>query len=137
MSYLTDNWYWMVSAAASGGALLWMNLRNGGAGGGLSPQEVVMLMNREKATVIDISPAESFKAGHIRGARHVVAEQVDQATKALPSNKQSPVVVVCVSGMRARQTAKQLQQLGYERVELLKGGMQAWREANLPTEAAA
>ena len=33
MSYLADNWYWMVAAAASGSTLLWLQLKEGAGAG--------------------------------------------------------------------------------------------------------
>ena len=136
MSYLADNWYWMVAAATSGGALLWLNLQQGGGGTGISPQEAVMLMNREKAHVIDVGADDAFKTGHIRGARHIPLTQIADNAKGLPSNKKTALVVVCATGAQAGKAVKQLQQLGYERAQALKGGMRAWREAQLPTESA-
>ena len=136
MSYLTDNWYWMVTTAASGGALLWLNLKQGGGGTGISPQEAVMLMNREKAHIIDVGADDTFKTGHIRGARHIPLAQLAENAKGLPSNKQAALVVVCATGAQAGKAVSQLQKLGYERVQALKGGMRAWREAQLPTESA-
>ncbi len=137
MSYLADNWYWMVAAAGSGGALFWLNLKQGGGGTGISPQEAVMLMNREKAHIIDVGASDTFKAGHIRGARHIPLEQLAENAKGLPNSKQAALVVVCATGAQAGKAVKQLQQLGYERAQALKGGMRAWREAQLPTESAA
>ena len=47
MSYVTDNWYWIVTAAASGGMLLWQQLQNSGAG--VSPTEAVQLIEKQLA----------------------------------------------------------------------------------------
>lgn len=135
-SFLADNWYWIVAAAASGGTLLWQQVQAGASAGGLSPALAVQAMNREKAVVIDVSEAAEFAAGHIPGARHVPL--ADLATsKALPSNKKLPLVVVCARGQRAAKAAAQLRQMGHEQAQVLSGGFQAWREANLPVEKSA
>jgi len=134
MSYLADNWYWIVAAAASGGGLLWLQLREGAASGGVSPQEAVLLINREKAVVVDVCEPTEFAGGHIKGARNIPAAQIGADAKGLPSNKQTPVVVVCASGIRAGKAAQALKKLGYEKAQVLNGGMKAWREANLPVE---
>lgn len=136
MNYVVDNWYWILAAAISGGGLLWLQLRNG-ASGDLSPQEAVMLINREKASVLDVCDTAEYAAGHIKGARHVPLAQLTEGVKGLPGNKQLPVVVVCASGMRASKGAAQLRQLGYEKAVVLRGGMKAWREANMPIEKTA
>jgi rhodanese-related sulfurtransferase len=137
MTYLIDNWYWMVTAAASGSVLLWLNLQNGGATSGISPQEAVMLMNRDKAQVIDVCTGDMFSTSHIRGARNMPLDQLVSGVKGLPSNKKIPLVVVCATGTQAGKAVKQLQQMGHEQVQALKGGMRAWREAQLPCENSA
>ncbi len=135
-SFLADNWYWAVAAAASGGVLLWQQLQNGLAAGGLSPAVAVQLINRERAQVIDVCEPAEFAAGHVAGAKNVPLAQI-AAGKGLPSNKKLPLVVVCASGQRAAKAAAELKALGYENAQPLGGGLKAWREANLPVEKTA
>ena len=49
------------------------------------------------------------------------------------------VIVYCTKGPGARSllAAQTLGTMGYERVEVLGGGLDAWREAGLPVEGAA
>lgn len=137
MSFLLEhqNWIWLLAALVSGGLLLWPRL---GAGArGVSPQEAVRLINRERALVIDVCEPAEFAAGHVTGARNVPLAQIDAATKELPSDKARPLVVVCASGARAGRAAKLLAQKGHQQVHVLGGGMKAWRDAQLPVEKAA
>ncbi|HET8694053.1 MAG: rhodanese-like domain-containing protein [Burkholderiales bacterium] len=133
MSYVTDNWYWIVTAAASGGMLLWQQLKAGGAG--LSPTEAVQLINRDKAVVIDVCEPQEFQAGHLIGAKNIPLGQLGSA-KGLPGNKTTALVVVCASGIRSGKAVSQLKSMGYENAQSLRGGMGAWRAANLPVEKA-
>jgi len=133
MSYVTDNWYWIVTAAASGGMLLWQQLQNSGAG--VSPTEAVQLINREKAQVIDVCSADEFKAGHLVGAKNIPLADLAGA-KGLPGNKTTPLVVVCASGARSSKAVSQLKGMGYDNAQSLRGGLAAWRAANLPVEKA-
>ncbi len=132
MSYLAENWYWIAAATASGAGLLWLQLREGMASGGVSPQDAVMMINREKAVVIDVSTPEEFAAAHVKGARNIPLDQLATATKGLPVNKTLPVLVVCATGLRSGKAVSQLKQMGHERTQLINGGMKAWRAANLP-----
>lgn len=134
-SYLLENWYWLLAAAASGGLLLWPQIK-GGAGGGVSPAEAVQLINREKGQVIDVCEAAEFAAGHIVGAKNVPLSNLEGA-KGLPSNKALPLVVVCASGVRSAKAVAQLKTMGYDKAQSLNGGLTAWREANLPVEKSA
>ena len=134
MSYVTDNWYWIVTAAASGGMLLWQQLQNSGAG--VSPTEAVQLINRQKAQVIDVCSADEFKAGHLVGAKNIPLPELAAGAKGLPGNKTTPLVVVCASGARSGKAVSQLKEMGYENAQSLRGGLAAWRAANLPVEKA-
>lgn len=129
-SYLADNWYWMVAAAASGGALLWLQLKEG-VGAGISPQEAVMLINREKAVVVDVSDTATFAQGHINGSKNIALHKLEGA-KGLPGKKQQVIVVVSSNGTEAAKGATTLQAQGYTNVHVLGGGLKAWSGANLP-----
>jgi rhodanese-related sulfurtransferase len=137
VSFLLEhhNWIWLLAALVSGGLLLWPRL--GAGASGVSPQEAVRLINRERALVIDVCEPAEFAAGHVTGARNVPLAQIDGATKELPSDKARPLVVVCASGARAARAAKLLMQRGHQQVHVLGGGMKAWRDAQLPVEKAA
>lgn len=125
-----------MAALTSGGLLLWPTLANGAQGGAVNTAEAVRLMNREKAVLIDVCEPAEFAAGHVAGARNVPLASLE-GHKSLPSNKSLPVLVVCQSGARAARAAAQLRKLGYEKAQPLAGGLNAWREANLPVEKSA
>lgn len=141
-SFATDNWYWMAAAAASGGMLLWLQIKEGGGlaglsgAGGLSPALAVQLINKERAQVIDVCEPAEFAAAHVAGAKNVPLGELSggASPKGLPGNKKLPVVVVCASGVRSAKAVAQIKALGYENVQSLAGGLKAWREANLPVE---
>jgi rhodanese-related sulfurtransferase len=132
VNFLIANWYLIAAALVSGGLLLWPMIQSG-AGTGIAASEAVRLMNREKAVVIDVCEPEEFAAGHIGGARNIPLGTLDAAT-GLPSNKKLPLVVVCAAGARASRGAGVLRAKGFENVQVLAGGMRAWREANLPVQ---
>ena len=126
----------MIAAAlVSGGLLVWPALDKARTGG-VSPTEVVRLMNREKATVIDVSEPGEFAAGHVVGSRNIPIGRLEVAPE-LPKNKTLPVVLVCASGKRAAKAAKALEAKGYAKAVVLAGGLAAWKTANLPVESAA
>jgi len=105
-------------------------------GGRLSPSEAVMLINREKAVLIDVSEPAEYAAGHAAGARNVPLKSLETAAD-LPKNKALPLVVLCSTGTRASRAVGILRKLGYENSRVLAGGFAAWREANLPVERSA
>jgi rhodanese-related sulfurtransferase len=136
-SFVVDNWYWMAAAAASGGMLLFLQIKEGGmTGGGVSPALAVQLINRERAQIVDVCEPAEFAVAHVAGAKNVPLGEIGANAKGLPGNKKLPLVVVCATGTRAVKAATQLKALGYENVQPLAGGLKAWREANLPIEKA-
>lgn len=134
MKFLIDNWYLVLAALVSGGLLLRGALQGSGAGQ-VNTNEAVRLVNREKGVLIDVCEPAEYAAGHASGARNVPLGTVE-SSKDLPSNKTLPLVLVCQSGARAGRAAGILRKAGYANVQVLAGGMKAWREANLPVEKA-
>jgi rhodanese-related sulfurtransferase len=132
LDFLLQNWMLVLVALVSGGMLLWPALGRGGPGA-VTVNEAVQLINREKAVLIDVCEPSEYAAGHAVGARSVPLDALE-SSKALPTNKALPVVVVCQSGARASRAVGRLRKLGYENARVLAGGMGAWREANMPVE---
>lgn len=134
LSFFLQNWYLFLVAAVSGGMLLWPLLT--GQGAGISVNEAVNLINRQKAQVIDVSDPQEFAAGHIAGAKNAPLKDID-SVKGLPTNKKLPLVLVCARGATAARAKPTLIKLGHEEVHVLAGGLSAWRQANLPVEKSA
>ena len=136
MSFFLDNWMLFAIALASGGMLMFPALTSGGGAAGLSPTEVVQLINREKAAVVDVCGPDEFAAGHVTGAKNVPLPELEAKLAGVVKNKNLPLVLVCASGMRSKRAVSIAKKLGYENAHSLTGGMGAWRTANLPVEKA-
>jgi len=135
MDFVINNWLLFLVAFVSGALLLWP-LVQGGRVGGLSTSNAVLLINREKAIVVDVSEPEEFAAGHIGGARNVPLGQLEQRLPEAVKNKAVPVLLVCGNGARAARALAVAKKLGYEKAQVLAGGLRAWKDANLPVEKA-
>ena len=99
----------------------------------LSTHDATLLMNKEDALVLDIRPAAEYKKGHILGSTQLKQEQINKAEfGALEKNKDKPIIVVCAMGMTSKRTASQMLKAGFEKVAVLKGGINAWQGASLP-----
>lgn len=133
MNFLLDNWMLIAVALASGVALVVPTL---GKGSGLSPQDMVQLMNREKAIVIDVCEPDEFARGHVVGAKNVPLGDLEAKLPQVAKNKSNPVVMVCQVGARSARAAATAQKLGYENVQSLAGGLKAWQAASMPIEKA-
>ena len=135
MKFLIDNWMLISVALVSGAMLLWPAIQ-GATGGGLSAATAVQLINRERAVVVDVCEPQEFAAGHVGGAKNVPVAQFEQRLPEVVKNKTVPLILVCASGARANRSLATAKKLGYEKAQVLAGGMKAWKEANLPVEKA-
>lgn len=136
MSFFVENWSLFLIAAVSGGMLIWPVMSKGGGAGTVNPTDAVMLMNREKAVVIDVCEADEFAAGHVAGAKSIPLGDLENKLAGAVKNKATPLILVCASGMRSKRAVATANKLGFERAQSLAGGMRAWREAGLPVEKA-
>jgi len=135
VKFILDNWMLIAVAVASGGMLLWPIIQ-GAAASGLSSAEAVQLINRERAVVVDVGEAEEFAAGHVGGARNVPVGQLEQRLPEVVKNKTVPLILVCATGARAHRALAVAKKLGYDKAQVLAGGLKSWKEANLPLEKA-
>ncbi|MEY3216355.1 MAG: Thiosulfate sulfurtransferase PspE precursor [Pseudomonadota bacterium] len=133
MNFLLENWMLLTMALASGLGLLLPVLKKGG---GLDPQAMVQLMNREKAVVIDVCEPDEFARGHVIGAKNLPLAQIDEKLPQWVKNKSTPVIMVCQVGARSSRAAAAARKLGYENAHSLSGGLRAWVAASMPTEKA-
>ena len=131
MNFLLENWMLLTMALASGFGLLLPVLKKGG---GLDPQAMVQLMNREKAVVIDVCEPDEFARGHVIGAKNLPLAQIDEKLPQWVKNKSTPVIMVCQVGARSSRAAAAARKLGYENAHSLSGGLRAWVAASMPTE---
>jgi phage shock protein E len=87
------------------------------------------------AQVVDVRRPEEYKEGHIKGA--VLANWQDQGQfeekiKGLDKNK--PVYLYCLAGVRSSKAADALVKKGFTKVVHLDGGIEAWKAAGKPLE---
>ncbi|QYJ75483.1 rhodanese-like domain-containing protein [Shewanella sp. FJAT-52076] len=101
----------------------------------ISTQELVQLVNKQNAKVVDVRGKEEFRKGHIVDAMNISMSEIkNNQISALESAKKSPIILVCNAGMTSAQAAQLLVAQGFEQVYSLKGGMGDWQAANLPVK---
>jgi rhodanese-related sulfurtransferase len=136
MKFVIDNWMLLLVAFTSGAMLLWPTIGKSMSAGGVSPNNAVLLMNREKAVVIDVSETEEFALGHVVGSRNIPVNDLEKRLTEVVKNKTVPLILVDPTGARANRALGVAKSLGYDKAQALAGGLAAWKEANLPLEKA-
>jgi rhodanese-related sulfurtransferase len=98
----------------------------------LMPAQAVLMINRENAIVVDVSPRKDFDNGHIADALHIAPSQLDGSDPKVEKLRGKPVLVVCRSGQTAIPAAARLVKQGAGPVAILKGGMAQWVNDQFP-----
>lgn len=95
-------------------------------------QGFAKLIADSSVVVLDVRTSAEFAEGHIQGAILIDQGQsnfVEKAKAALSTEK--TIAIYCRSGRRSANAAGRLADVGYKCVNL-KGGIIAWKEANMP-----
>jgi rhodanese-related sulfurtransferase len=125
----------VLCAAALAGSLLLAQQAVGKSHPEISPQALNLLIESNQAPVIlDVRSEEEFRAGHIPGAINLPVTQMPGRIDDLAAYKDREIVVHCEVGPRAGMASWMLRRSGFEDLVELKGHMQAWRIAGLPTD---
>lgn len=113
--------------------LLW-NLFGTAASGiqEIGPAEMTRMMNREKAVVLDIRDEQEFSNGHILNAMNIPARKLAEQVNDLSKYKDRPLIFACKQGIDSVRAARIAKHAGVEKIYCLKGGVQAWKNANMP-----
>jgi rhodanese-related sulfurtransferase len=133
VKFVVDNIFLIGLAVGSGIMLLWPMLKGGASGAReLTPAEAVLLINRENALVLDVRDEMEFAGGHIADARNIPLSQLTERINELTKYKQKPLLVNCLDGVRSGNACGVLKKAGFTSIYNLKGGVNAWNQANLP-----
>lgn len=99
-----------------------------------TPLTTVGLLDNDNTIVLDVREPHEYAKGHVERSINIALNKLDDRVNELEHWKPHPVVVTCNTGTRSPQACKKLQQLGFEQIYLLKGGVQAWEDLNLPVQ---
>jgi uncharacterized membrane protein YdjX (TVP38/TMEM64 family)/rhodanese-related sulfurtransferase len=88
----------------------------------------------EKLLLLDVRSAADFagEKGHIAGAFNLPLEELTARLGELESRRDQPVLLVCTTDRRSAKAAAQLAAAGFAKVQVVQGGMSAWRERGWP-----
>ena len=114
--------------------LLALFVRNEVARGGRSvtAQQLVDLVNREGAVVIDVRDPNEYSQGHIVDALNLPHTTLSERMAEVEKYKDKPVILTCKMGQHAGAAGTVLRKAGFQNVARLKGGVTEWRNQNLP-----
>jgi len=134
LDFLVENQWLTIIWLVIFGTLIFTSIKAGlSAIKKITHQQATLLMNRENAVVIDVRGESDFKQGHILGSKLLpLSKFKNNDLASIEKHKDSPIIVVCNSGMTSSQACQMLQKLGFTNLHNLQGGLTEWRSANLP-----
>ncbi|MBA3437357.1 MAG: molybdopterin biosynthesis protein MoeB, partial [Thermoleophilaceae bacterium] len=94
-----------------------------------------LLPDRNGTVVVDVREQQEFEQSHIPGAKHVPRGHLESRIEGAAGDKAARVVLYCASGNRSALAARTLQEeLGYENVESMTGGITLWKDRGYDVE---
>lgn len=106
---------------------------HGSAGGFVSATELTHLINRDQAIVIDVRDNRVYRDGHIIGAVNIPEGDLAKGAGKLEKYKKQQLVLVDALGNKTAALMGRLKKSGdVDDVKVLKGGMSAWKSAEMP-----
>src|SRR4051795_3307243 len=85
--------------------------------------------------LVDVRETEEYSVGHLPGAKHVPRGYLESRIEGAAPDRSQRVVLYCASGNRSALAAHTLrEQLGYENVESLTGGITLWKDRGYGVE---
>jgi rhodanese-related sulfurtransferase len=98
----------------------------------VDPVTLQAWLDRDRATIVDVREADEYAREHIAGAALRPLSTLNG--NALPREPGKHLVLMCNSGNRTRQAARQILTREPGELHHLEGGIQAWKKAGLPVE---
>jgi molybdopterin/thiamine biosynthesis adenylyltransferase/rhodanese-related sulfurtransferase len=96
----------------------------------ISPRDAAAL--GDGALFVDVREADEWETGHIPGAVHVPRGYLESRIERAVPDRSAPVLLYCAAGNRSAFAAKTLEELGYEDVRSVAGGIDDWKRDGLP-----
>jgi sulfur-carrier protein adenylyltransferase/sulfurtransferase len=93
----------------------------------VDPAEVSELAH-EGVAIVDVRETEETESGVLPGAKHVPRGYLESRIEGIVPDRSTPVVIYCASGTRSALAAHTLQELGYQDVRSMTGGITLWKD---------
>ena len=99
----------------------------------VQPGEAAEELDGDDVALVDVREQHEFEERHIEGAIHVPRGHLESRIEQLVPDRSKRVILYCASGNRSALAAETLhEQLGYEDVASMAGGITLWRDRGMP-----
>lgn len=80
-------------------------------------------MKNKKVFLIDVRNNQEYEEGHLNGAINISLYNIEKQIENIVKDKTDLIILYCSSGNRSKEAKKILENLGYQEVYNLKGGI--------------
>ena len=103
----------------------------------ITPQEAFTLIQDNKDNpsfvILDVRTLQEFADGYVEGAINIDFSSATFGDELDALDKEKTYLIYCRSGNRSGQALGMMEELGFQEVYNLSGGISAWQDAGLPT----
>lgn len=92
----------------------------------IDAEEAKAMLEEGGATLVDVRSNTEYEEGHIPGALILPKDDIGTQPPALLPDKDAAIIVYCRTGVRSKEAAKKLVNLGYTNVYDMTGGIEKW-----------
>lgn len=89
----------------------------------ISYKKMIELMKNSNFYLIDVRSSQEFEEGHLDGAINIPVYNIEKNIEKIIKNKTDIIILYCSSGYRSKEAKEILENLGFENVYNLKGGL--------------
>jgi rhodanese-related sulfurtransferase len=100
----------------------------------ITPRELTK--KKSLPVIIEVRERDEFLQGHIGGAKHISRGLLEERIGQVAPDLTTPILVYCSQGNRSALAADTLQNMGYQNVSSLMGGLEQWLESGGVVECA-
>lgn len=133
LQFIQNHWMLGIAFLVITALLIFEEIKNKLIGAQkISVQNTTILLNRENAVVVDLRGQQVFANGHILGAINIPRAEIDHNLKKLEPYKEQALILIDDYDTNASSVSSKLQKTGFSKVYVLAGGLNSWKDAQLP-----
>jgi len=90
----------------------------------ITTEQLRQLLHMNRPLVLDVREPWEFEEGHIEGALNIPTSEFVERFREVP--KDENVFIICEHAVRSKQVYHFLEEMGYEKIVDVAGGMSEW-----------
>jgi rhodanese-related sulfurtransferase len=104
----------------------------------ISVSDASQLINENKENqefiILDVRTEDEFNSGHIAESLNIDYKSPNFKDQVGKLDKNKTYLTYCRSGRRSAGASKTMNELGFENIMMIEGGMMAWENTDMPVE---